>query len=92
MRNITLVLFLLIGTLTAYSQDKALRDKLVNNWKKTDITAIDGSPYYDEETLNLDLDFNIISKDSLYMFNSNLSLDNFSDDVYLIKNIYVDSR
>jgi hypothetical protein len=42
----------------------SLRSKIKNNWKKTDITAIDGSAYYDEAILGLDFDLNIFSNDS----------------------------
>lgn len=47
-----------------------LKKKLINNWKKTDISAIDGSPYYDHATLSMDFDMDIFSSDSLYLFNS----------------------
>jgi tetratricopeptide (TPR) repeat protein len=47
-----------------------LRNKIKNNWKKTDITAIDGSAYYDEAILGLDFDLNIFSNDSLELFNN----------------------
>jgi TonB family protein len=43
---------------------------LMKNWKKTDITRIDGSPYYDPETLNVDFDLNFVSKDSVDLFNN----------------------
>lgn len=49
----------------------SLRNKIKNNWKKTDITAIDGSAYYDEAILGLDFDINIFSNDSLELFNNN---------------------
>jgi tetratricopeptide (TPR) repeat protein len=49
----------------------SLRSKIKNNWKKTDITAIDGSAYYDEAILGLDFDLNIFSNDSLDLFNNN---------------------
>jgi tetratricopeptide (TPR) repeat protein len=57
-------------SLTAVGQ-KSLSSALINNWKKTDITHNDGSPYYDAETLNVDFDLNIFSADSLELFNNN---------------------
>lgn len=49
---------------------KSLSSAMINNWKKTEITHNDGSPYYDAETLNVDFDINIFSFDSLQLFNN----------------------
>ena len=48
-----------------------LKKEIQKNWKKTNITAIDGSTYYDEEILGLDFDLNINSDQYLDLFNSN---------------------
>ncbi len=67
MRTVFLAIFPLLMAFSSFGQ---LRQQLIKNWKKTDITAIDGSPYYDEETVNLDFDLHFISEDSVYLFNN----------------------
>lgn len=70
MRTFLFAIFPLLITLSSFGQS-TLRQQLIKNWKKTDITAIDGSPYYDEETVNLDFDLHFFSTDSVYLFNNN---------------------
>lgn len=67
MRTVFIVLFTFLIT---YPSTGQLRQQLIQNWKKTDITAVDGSPYYDPETVNLDFDLNFFSSDSVYLFNN----------------------
>jgi len=69
MRTFLFVIFPLLITLSGFGQTQ-LKQQLIGNWKKTDITAIDGSPYYDEETVNLDFDLHFFSTDSVYLFNN----------------------
>jgi len=69
MRTFLFAIFPLFLTFSSFGQ-APLKKQLIKNWKKTDITAIDGSPYYDDETLNLDFDLNFFSADSLYLFNN----------------------
>lgn len=69
MRTFLFVIFPLMITFSSFGQTQ-LRQQLIGNWKKTDITAIDGSPYYDEETVNLDFDLHFFSADSVYLFNN----------------------
>lgn len=69
MRILLLILPLFLSA-QVFGQN-SLRNKIKNNWKKTDITALDGSRYYDQEILNLDFDLNIFSNDSLELFNVN---------------------
>lgn len=69
MRTVFFAIFPLLMTFPGFSQIQ-LRQQLIKNWKKTDITAIDGSPYYDEETVNLDFDLHFFSTDSVYLFNN----------------------
>lgn len=53
------------------SAQTTLRGELKKNWKKSNITARDGSPYYDEDILELDFDMDIYSDEYLDLFNSN---------------------
>lgn len=69
MRTFFFAIFPLFITFSSFGQ-APLKQQLIKNWKKTDITAIDGSPYYDDETLSLDFDLNFFSADSLYLFNN----------------------
>lgn len=69
MRSFLFAIFSLLVTLPGLGQTP-LKQQLIQNWKKTDITAIDGSPYYDEETVNLDFDLHFFSTDSVYLFNN----------------------
>lgn len=69
MRTVLFAIFPLFITFSSFGQ-AALKKQLIKNWKKTDITAIDGSPYYDDETLNLDFDLQFFATDSVYLFNN----------------------
>ncbi len=69
MRTVFFAIFPLLMTFSGFGQTQ-LGQQLIKNWKKTDITAIDGSPYYDEETVNLDFDLHFVSTDSVYLFNN----------------------
>lgn len=69
MRTVLIAIFPLLIALSSFGQGN-FRQQVIKNWKKTDITAIDGSPYYDDETINLDFDLNFVSSDSVYLFNN----------------------
>lgn len=69
MRTVLFAIFPLFMAFSSLGQNN-LRQLLIKNWKKTEITAIDGSPYYDEETVNLDFDLHFFSADSVYLFNN----------------------
>ncbi|WP_367915236.1 energy transducer TonB [Leadbetterella sp. DM7] len=69
MRTVLFAIFPFLITFSSFGQGN-LRQQLIKNWKKTDISAIDGSPYYDDETANLDFDLNFFSSDSVYLFNN----------------------
>lgn len=64
-----LFLFLSFGVFSVNAQSK-MKKLFINNWKKTDVTALDGSKYYDPEVQQMDLDLDVLSSDSLGMFNS----------------------
>lgn len=67
-----ILLFIPILLISSFSfAQNALKNKIINNWKKTDITAIDGSPFYNPEMKEFEFDMNIFSSDSLDLFNVN---------------------
>ncbi len=62
------LIFLILAT-QSFAQN-TFSNKLMENWKKTEIRSKDGSKLYDQTYLNSTFDIDVFSKDSLRLFTS----------------------